>query len=149
MNKKEINFEINLLPVISLLAVCISFLLLTAVWVQIGTFNAKQALGSDGAEEQKKNPPSLWVTFEQGGELLLGLKDLEGEKAPKEIRISPRGNQVDIESLAEMTVSLKQQIPELNTALILPSAYTKYQDMIAVMDQLKKVEIRDLGVAPL
>ncbi|NJN23297.1 MAG: hypothetical protein HC810_01375 [Acaryochloridaceae cyanobacterium RL_2_7] len=42
MESKETNFELNLLPVISLLAVCISFLLLTAVWLPIGTLDIKQ-----------------------------------------------------------------------------------------------------------
>lgn len=146
--KKELDFELNLLPVISLLAVCISFLLLTAVWIQIGTFNVKQALG-DEQQESQKNPPSVWVSFDNSGDLTLSLKDIEDSQTPKEIRISNIGSKVDFESLAEMALTLKQQVPSLNTALVLPTQTTKYQDMIGVMDQLRKVEIRDLGVAPL
>lgn len=148
MKNKELNFEINLLPVISLLAVCISFLLLTAVWIQIGTLNVKQALG-DEPQENQKNPPAVWITFETSGDLILTLKDIEDGSSPKAIRISNINSKVDTESLKEMALSLKQQIPTLNTALILPSSSTRYQDMIGVMDQLRQVEIRDLGVAPL
>lgn len=147
-SNEKLNFDLNLVPFIDLLSVLIIFLLLTAVWVNIGAINVKQALGSEGSTDQK-NPPSLWVTFEPSGDVKIELKDLEASKSPKEIRVVNIGSRVDVESLEEMTVSLKQQNPEINTALLMPTQSTKYQDMIAVMDKLRKVEIRDLGVAPL
>ena len=54
---KDVNFEINLLPVISLLAVCISFLLLTTVWIHIGTLDVKQALGEATEQEKAEEHP--------------------------------------------------------------------------------------------
>ena len=147
-NNDKFNFELNLVPCIDLLSVLISFLLLTAVWVNIGSFNVKQAMG-DAQQDAKKNPPSIWVSFGDSGDLTLSLKDIEGSASPKEVRIANIQARVDLESLAEMATSLKQQNPGLNTALIMPSQTTKYQDMIGVMDKLRKVEIRDLGVAPL
>jgi biopolymer transport protein ExbD len=148
-NNDKLNFELNLVPCIDLLSVLISFLLLTAVWVNIGAMNVKQAMGDASQEENKPNPPSVWVTFDSTGDVTLALKDVKGVSSPKEVRISNIGARVDIESLAEMAVSLKQQNPELKTAMIMPSQNTKYQDMIGVMDQLRKAEISDLGVAPL
>ncbi len=147
-NNDKFNFELNLVPCIDLLSVLISFLLLTAVWVNIGAMNVKQAMG-DAEQDSKKNPPSISVTFESNGDIKLSLKDVEGSTSPKEVRIAGINARVDLESMEEMATSLKQQNPSLNTAMILPSQNTKYQDMIGVMDKLRKVDIRDLGVAPL
>lgn len=52
-HKKHLDFEINLIPCIDLLSVCICFLLLTAVWLNIGSMNVKQAIGQTTAETEK------------------------------------------------------------------------------------------------
>ena len=44
--KKGLNAELNLVPFIDLLSMCICFLLMTAVWVQIGVLDVKQGIGT-------------------------------------------------------------------------------------------------------
>ena len=50
-NKKHLDFELNLIPCIDLLSVCICFLLLTAVWLQVGSLSVKQAIGGQSAAD--------------------------------------------------------------------------------------------------
>ena len=56
-SKKDLNFEINILPILDILSVLICFLLLTAVWVQVGTLDTRQAIG-DNTSSAGKNPPA-------------------------------------------------------------------------------------------
>lgn len=51
MKNKSANFDLNLLPIISLLAVLISFLLLTTTWVHISSLNVKQSIGDQSTKE--------------------------------------------------------------------------------------------------
>lgn len=150
MNKqnKDVNFEINLLPVISLLAVCISFLLLTTVWIHIGTLDVKQALGEASQEEQKEEPPALWVTMAGSGDLVLQLKNVKDKSLSKAVRFAkPQKESWDV--ITEYTKSLKQRVPDVSMALVLPDRTTNYSDLIKTLDILKQAEFKDLGIAPL
>lgn len=146
--KNETSFEINLLPFISLLAVCISFLLLTTVWIHIGTLDIRQAIG-EASEEKPENPPSVWVLIEDDGRVELEFKDLpEGVNLSK-VSLSPRNRKIDWEGFTHSTLTLKELAPELKTALVMPAANTAYEDLIKILDQFRKVEISDIGVTPL
>ena len=53
-NKKSLDSELNLIAFISLLSVLICSLLLTAIWIQIGSMDVKQAVGGRQRERIKK-----------------------------------------------------------------------------------------------
>ena len=148
LNNKESNFEINLLPVISLLAVCISFLLLTTVWVHIGTVDVKQAIGEPQQEKTQKEPPALWVSLFPNKKIVVSIK---GDTLKKEVQrvFKSSNNEFNWSGVSQFVVVAKNKIPQLNTALVLPSQTTKYKDMIRMIDELKKVNMNDVGVAPL
>ena len=44
--RKSLDAEVNLVPFIDLLSMCICFLLMTAVWVEMGAVNVKQTVGT-------------------------------------------------------------------------------------------------------
>lgn len=64
--KKPLDTAINLVPFIDLMAVTISFLIMTAVWTQIGRLQVQQSGGpSDPNQEQQDNktvPVTLLIT---------------------------------------------------------------------------------------
>lgn len=150
--KQALEFEINLLPFISVLAVCISFLLLAAVWVEVGTFSLSQAFGTEDsatAAQNKKNA-TLWVQFENDGSVRVSVK--EGEKLKTSLRFAEfnsMNSKSDLRQLEKFVNKVKAAAPELKTALLLPASNSSYENMISVMDTLKQHEIRDIGIAPL
>lgn len=50
--KKSLNVDVNLVPFIDLLSTLICFLLIAAVWLQLGSVNVKQAYGTGGSAEK-------------------------------------------------------------------------------------------------
>src|SRR5919107_1548490 len=62
--KKPLDAAINLVPFIDLMAVTISFLIMTAVWNQIGRLQVSQSGGpsEDKPQETKTLPLNLMVT---------------------------------------------------------------------------------------
>lgn len=145
--KKDINFEINLLPVISVLAVCISFLLLTAVWIQIGTLDVKQALG-DSSVLSEKESPSVWVIIDSSGDVVFQIKNVE-QVRQKQVRFTSSSSQIQWEQISSFAENLKSEVPELNVALVFPDRLTAFDDVIKTIDLLKKSKITDVGIAPL
>ena len=148
--KKELNFEINILPILDILSVLICFLLLTAVWTQIGTLDTKQELG-DNSTAGDKNPPSLWIAMSPDGSLKFSVRDLKPamNKVAKESSLQANSAGVNWQAFGQIIQNLRQQLPDLKTVVITPEARTNYGDVIKVMDQLKRNELTDIGLSPL
>ena len=145
--KKDLNFEINILPILDILSVLICFLLLSAVWVQIGSLDTKQAVG-DNSSNGAQNPPSLWIMMSPNGNLQLSLRDVK-VTMPLEDRISASQGLINWDLVAQKIQTLKTQLPDLKTVIIRPEAQSNYGDVIHLMDQLKKSQLTDVGISPL
>jgi biopolymer transport protein ExbD len=144
---KDLNFEINILPILDILSVLICFLLLTAVWVQIGTLDTRQAIG-DNSTAGAVNPPSLWITVDTQGTVQLSMRDLPNKKTYEE-QIGSLGRGVNWAMLEAKLQILKQQWPDLKTGIVRPEAQASYGDVIKIMDQLKKFQFEGVGLSPL
>jgi len=148
-NKKDLDFELNLIPFIDLLSVCICFLLLTAVWIQIGSMDVKQAVGGQPASETTKKP-TLWINLLPTGDLALDLQD--SSRVPANLRktqLAGVAGKPNLEQLQTWLTSMKTVEPALATALIQPKVDTAYEIIIDIMDRLKTQGVNDLGVVPL
>jgi len=148
-HSKHLDFEINLIPCIDLLSVCICFLLLTAVWLNIGSMNVKQAVGGQSVAETEKKPV-LWVLMGTDGELNLNIQD--SIRVPKNLSklkltgLDGKSNTSELQKVLEQIMTVE---PALKTALIQPQAQSAYEDIIDLMDAFRKKGLVDLGVAPL
>ncbi len=149
MKKKELDSELNLIAFISLLSVLICSLLLTAIWVQIGTMDVKQAVGGQAAESKDKQP-TLWAKMKKQGDVVFQLEDAPRIKRKLRVfRVKGVDGKPDKEAVAQHLEKLKKVLPKLSVALVKPNAESLYEDIILLMDQFKKVGLPDLGVAPL
>ncbi len=146
--KKHLDFEINLIPCIDLLSVCICFLLLTAVWLHVGAMNVKQAVGGQPASETAKKP-TMWVALSATGDLNLDVRDSHLNAKLAKLHVPAVQGRPDFKALAMIVQEIKAQEPAMNTALLQPQAAAVYEDIIDVMDQFKKSGVVDLGVSPL
>src|SRR5881628_1490475 len=64
--KKALDAQINLVPFIDLMAVTISFLIMTAVWTQIGRLQVSQTGGpAESTNEPDKSVPVTLVITEK------------------------------------------------------------------------------------
>ncbi len=147
--KKHLDFELNLIPFIDLLSTCICFLLLTAVWVNIGSMNVKQAIGGQ-AQTKADKKPVLWMNLTAAGDMILDFQ--ESSLVPKKFqkaKIAAREGKPNIEQLTGILTEVRKLQPDLVTALIQPVKSVIYEDIISIMDSCKNSGINDLGVVPL
>lgn len=151
-NKKNYDVEVDLVAFISLLSVLICFLLLTAIWIQIGSINVKQAVGGQSAAETKK-VPALWTKMQPNGKVILQFQDFPSSITRKLGRsVVVNGNtegEINFEDFETKVSELIAMVPELKTGLVMPQGESKYENVIQLMDHMKKVGLVDLGVSPL
>jgi biopolymer transport protein TolR len=148
-HKKHLDFEINLIPCIDLLSVSICFLLLTAVWLQVGSLNVKQAIGGQSAAETEKKP-QLWVFLGNNGDLNLNVKQ-SAKVSAKLASLTVKGlsGKSNLAELNKAVTQLKTLEPALQTVLIQPRLQSEYEEIIDLMDEFKRAGMNDLGVVPL
>jgi biopolymer transport protein TolR len=144
---KDLNFEINILPILDILSVLICFLLLTAVWIQIGSIDTRQAIG-DNSTAGAKNPASLYITLNRNGDVQIAARDL-----PKlqnyETKVASTLQGVNWLLLEKKLQALKLKFPELKTSIVHPEAQASYGDVIRIMDKLKQFQFEGVGLSPL
>ncbi len=147
--KKPVNTEVDLVAFISLLSVCICFLLLTTIWIQIGSMNVKQAIGGQAAEGKPK--PEMWVVMDKAGELKFELRHVP-RKISKNFgksKIAGEEGRPNLIELKTFLAKLTGEYKELSMALIRPAEKTPFEDIIQLMDVFREQGIEDLGVTPL
>lgn len=148
-NNKELNFDLDLLPFISMLSCCILVLISTAVFSSLGSLDVAQALGQESTRENPQ-ASSLWVIIANDGSVELSVKDAPQMPASfSKINVHANGGRVDFAQIERLAAKMNQRFPELKTALIMPKAQVAYGDVITLMDRLKKHKISEVGIAPL
>ena len=131
--KKPLDTAINLVPFIDLMAVTISFLIMTAVWTQIGRLQVSSAAGpSDPDQEQdtKTVPVTLLITDKE-------LKITAGATVYDPIAISrdSASNKMDVTKLRAKLKELKVQLPEQSNITVQAEDKVRYDDLVRVIDE--------------
>jgi biopolymer transport protein ExbD len=164
--RKSLDAEVNLVPFIDLLSMCICFLLMTAVWVQIGTLQVKQSHGTEAPAADKKTY-DVDVKFKSATVLVVQLK--QGGKIAREIKATGATPEAMMETLrpqfASMVASVGHALPApgapapalgqpvalqqtIVAGMITPAVGVNYGELVNVMDMLRKNHISNLGVTP-
>ncbi len=143
-NKKDLNFELNLMPVFDILAVCICFLLMTVVWVEVKALETQQSIGGQSLAETTQSS-SFWLTLDEANNISFTVKSTKN--SDKQYSITNLRGQLDIKKVASMILSVKNE--KVVTAHILPTKNTKYDQVIQLMDVLKQNGVKDIGLSPI
>lgn len=145
-SKKELNFDLNLMPIIDILTVCICFLLMTVVWLDVASLKSTQALGASGPEQAPKKA-TLWVrSYDQN---VIELELVGSAKLNGKTRIAAKGSDTDWDQLNLKLLKIKKALPDLQTSIVVPHANLEYEKLIHVMEGIRKSGIRDVGIAPM
>ena len=145
--KKDLNTELNLTPFIDLLSTCVCFLLITAVWIEIGALEIKQSTGTEAADSTKKTY-DLDIVYSSPQLVNLNLK--KGGKRIKSYKVEGKEYSEIVEKLNDLipsqVLNFKNQVIKISTATITPKSTVNYGQMVKVMDVLRNNEIVNIGV---
>lgn len=143
-SKKNLNVELNLLPVFDILSVCICFLLMTVVWVEIRQMETKQAIGSQSASETTKEA-SIWMSIDENNNVVMTMKPAAGNET--KMMVPVKSGSIDFDKAKSvLTTAFSKNVRMTH---ILPSKNTKYDQVIRLMDIAKQVGIINIGLSPI
>ena len=149
-NKDNFDYQLDLTPFISLLSVCICFLLLTVAWFQIGSLTVKQVMGGDTQRaEEKKDKISLWIYMKAQKKIEVRLKRGEKPLSQKFIHSSGNEDSFNFERFKKYIVDLKKTQANLNEAFIFPQEQAVYEDIVKIMDAVRQSGIFTMGLSPI
>jgi biopolymer transport protein TolR len=141
--KKTVDFQLNLIPMIDLLSVLISFLLMTAVWTQVARIDVKQQpnLPSDEPtpppEEEKIN---LTILIKASGYSV-------SKKGTVVKEIEKKGEEYDSKALNEVLKTVAAEHPENHDVTVTSEDKVPYQELITVMDMCLTHKLDGISVA--
>ena len=141
--KKPLDTTINLVPFIDLMAVTISFLIMTAVWTQIGRLQVAQQSGPDSAteEQEKKIPITLLITEH---ELRLSAGGTQFDPIPV---VRDKDNHLDLTKLNDKIKELRTQIPDQQQITLQTEDGVRYEDLVRVIDECIGGGLTNVSVA--
>lgn len=152
--RKSLDAEINLVSFIDLLSMCICFLLMTAVWLEVGALQVKQSHGTEGAATDQGQEISLKVVSATQAEISLKKAGRVVQKASlKASSLSDLTQQLDSTVARWVAASggvqaSQVQAAQIQAAMIETTPGVSYGDLVRVMDSLRKNQVVNLGVIP-
>lgn len=147
--RRKLNFELNLIPFIDVLSTCICFLLVTTVFLNLGSFHVNQAIGSEKTKDDKKNG-TVTVSLGSKGDVRFEIKDVPSFAGSRSVvTITGEGGFVNFTQIDRFLESFHAQAQDVKIAMIMPNPMTRYNDIIELMEQLKKNSLDQIGIAPL
>ncbi|MCL2013051.1 MAG: biopolymer transporter ExbD [Cystobacterineae bacterium] len=144
--RKPLDTTINLIPFIDLMAITISFLIMTAVWTQIGRLEVKQlSADSDGfvgPQDQQKTPVSMLITDKEA-QLRVGFE----EREPIPIQRNAAGFLLT-EDFKRVFEEIKRDLPDQEDLTLVPEDSVKYSDLVRIVDTARGAKLKAISISP-
>lgn len=143
--KKNVDFQINLIPMIDLLSVLISFLLMSAVWTQVARIEVKQApnLPSDEPPpEQDEEKLDLNIVIKSTGYTVTK----KGGQVVREIE-KMADDTYDTAALSDLLKELQAEFPTNEEVTVTSEDKVPYQELVSVMDVCLEYDLQGISVA--
>lgn len=141
--KKSVDFQVNLIPMIDLLSVLISFLLMTSVWTQIAKIDVKQSPNLPSDEPTPPDPDeklNLTVLIKASGYTVT-------KKGAVVKEIEKKGDDYDATVLSEILKQVRAEHPENEDVQVTSEDKVPYKELITVMDLCLKHKLTGISVA--
>jgi biopolymer transport protein TolR len=142
--KRNSNVDLNLVPIIDLMSVCIIFLLITAVWTQVSMIQIGSSIyGKKNTDEKSEPPPKAEVPFrldvrKDGYHVVIGRNQMSFPKV---------GGDYDNDKLTVELKKIKELYPEKADAVITVLDELPYDSLIKGMDALLVAGFPEISVA--
>ena len=134
--RKQVDHEIPLVPFVDLLLCCLMFLLVTAVWAQLGSLGASAPGGQDGPSAIER--PALVLTLSNEG---LVVASTLGDEA----WVAVGENGLDIDGLTRTLARHRVEDGGAVPVRLMPDDDVDTELLVATMDTLRGAGFGDIG----
>lgn len=143
--KKPLDANINLVPFIDLMAVTIVFLIMTAVWTQLGRLQVSQSgnSASDEPPPQTQLQPITVLITEKDLKITVGGSQLDPMPITRDDK-----QRLEVHKLTDKLKELKTQQPEQNAITLSTEDAVRYEDLVRVIDVCIGNQFPSVSVSP-
>jgi len=143
--KKSVNVDLNLVPFIDLMTVCVTFLLITAVWTQTNRISIDQSVAKPKPNQQQQEPPKrLTILVGRDGYSVRWSEDPKAELIPR--LGNGQYNEEGLKAKLKEWLDAKRFKTD-QKVMVAPEDNIAYQYMIGAMDVCNQVGLANLMVA--
>ena len=125
--------ELNLVPFIDLMSVCIIFLLITAVWTQVSMVQLGSSIYSKKTSEEPITPPPFSEVVLRVDVLPEGFRVVVGKER---FLIAVLNGEYDKDTLISKLKEIKGKYPEKTDGVTSVRDNVKYKHLVSAMDAL-------------
>lgn len=136
--KKSVDMVIPLVPFIDMLAMMITFLMMTAVWTQIGKLQVASQGQNDATTPPTTPTLQLNLTLTERGYML--------NAGATAIEIPKKGEDYDAEKLLSELKKIKKDNPDHRTITVAAEDAIEYQWVVQVVDTCLSADLPDVTV---
>lgn len=142
--QEETNIDVDLAPMLALMVTLIPIMLLSTVFVRITLIETPlpQVVEKAIQEDRDKEPKEVQVVvtmFNQG----IKFQIMRDGKEQKVVRLPKNNNQWDLDGLYSAAYQTKMTYPQVFHVDLKPDVDVKYEDIVKVIDKLRKIESKD------
>jgi biopolymer transport protein ExbD len=134
----EQDFELNLASIIDCFTVLITYLLVSASFITLGTFDVTVATPSDQAEETDPPPPEVSLAIRLAEDSGLELELSGREQRRLEVPARSPGS-IDLDGLDARLQELKNAYPALDGAQVSAHDTVRYRNLVQVIEHSRAV----------
>lgn len=145
-NGRSPNIELNLVPIIDLMSVLITFLLITAVWTQVSMIQLGSSIYGRKTEQNQEIPPPppqadipLRVDVKENGfRVVIG---------SEKIMIAKNAEGYDYPGLMTRLKAIKEKYPDKTDGVITVDEVLAYENLITGMDTMIQSGFQTISVS--
>ncbi|MBX3021526.1 MAG: biopolymer transporter ExbD [Bdellovibrionales bacterium] len=136
--------DLNLVPIIDLMSVCIIFLLITAVWTQVSMIQIGSSIYGQKTSEEKAEPdkraeiPFRLDVLKDGYRVIIGRQEMRFPKV---------SGKYDQDKLTGELKRIKELYPDKNDCVVTVLDELPYETLIGGMDALLVAGFPEISVA--
>lgn len=134
----EQDFELNLASIIDCFTVLITYLLVSASFIALGTFDVSVPTLRSSGDTTPEPTISMSIKVSSTHDLLIKLEGGEASKEP-EVRIPAADGKLDQQNMLARLVELKGRWPDLDTATLSASGAVEYSEIVQIIEATKKL----------
>jgi biopolymer transport protein TolR len=141
---RQKTVDLNLVPIIDLMSVCIIFLLITAVWTQVSMIQIGSSIyGKKNTDDKVEPPKKAEIPFRldvlrDGYRVIIGRQEMRFPKA---------NGQYDQPKLTEELKKIKELYPDKSDCVVTVLDELPYESLIGGMDALLVAGFPEISVA--
>lgn len=141
---RDVNVEVNLVPFIDLMSVCIIFLLVTAVWTQVSMIQIGSSIYAKRQDAVEAVPPpkqtvSFKLTIRNSGYIV--------SLNTNSVQIPKQNDDYDDQRLLTYLKTVKEKYPDKDDVTITMDDNLTYDNLIRGMDVLMLSGFTEIGIA--